>query len=813
MSYAEESPPSLKPRMREEATALAYEWRKLTRAATAVAIFTSPAFFLVLWKTWGWSIPVSLLGAFIGVIAFRGAVDVVVHKLIPTPSLYGAEKELLEEDIVSRRRVWYWRTRYRRLFWLFFSLFGLLVTLNLALKLGGINVSLLGTFGPLGELFIQFLPMVLILGLQLPLLFFINFAILFGPLLFFGIKQMKGYEPGDADWGVKLEDVRGQQEPKEEITRVISLWQAGEEFEKAGGKRERGLLFLGQPGTGKTMLSKGIATSFNCPFVTMPGSGFAQTFIGMDVIVVLILVAKARRLARKWGGQCIVFIDEIDAVGMRRAALGAGGGVPGGMFEPTAPGPDDLPFYGPWGARTASGDVIIESRAWRERLFADRAQPPAAIYPRPLARLNDRINNFIAPGMMGGMGSGMALNQLLVQMDGVDEPPFMKRMFTKRFNTFLDASYIIPQRLFGKRLRLPAPKPRDEQIYFIGATNAPIQSLDPALIRPGRMGRHIFFRTPTKDDRLDIFDLYMGKVDHEPDLDTGRRRDELARITSGYSPAMIEQVCSMALTYAHSEGREAFGRADIVEAMTTVETGTAQGVEYVPEETRAVALHEAGHAIGSYLFQENIEATRLTVRKRGTALGHFQGAEKEERFSAWQSEVMADLIMTLAAMASEHVFYNENSVGVGGDVHSASFRALSMVGAAAMAPEHVDLEGRFTSEEDEEAEREKIMTRFERIGNKIIHRSDPGAGSPYAETFTGVMTDPFKRAMAAQILGQAYVYAYNAMRQNRAALERIAEELVKKRELHGDEVVELLTEVRPVKPQIDLLAKESWPKL
>ena len=134
-----------------------------------------------------------------------------------------------------------------------------------------------------------------------------------------GIQQIKGYEPGDADWGVKLADVRGQAEAKEEIMRVVSLWQSGEEFEKAGGKRERGVLFLGPPGTGKTMLSKGIATSFNCPFVTIPGSGFAQTFIGMDAVIVRFLARKAKRLAAKWGGQCIVFIDEIDAVGMRRS--------------------------------------------------------------------------------------------------------------------------------------------------------------------------------------------------------------------------------------------------------------------------------------------------------------------------------------------------------------------------------------------------------------------------------------------------------------------------------------------------------------
>jgi len=130
----------------------------------------------------------------------------------------------------------------------------------------------------------------------------------------------------------------------------------------------------------------------------------------------------------------------------------------------------------------------------------------------------------------------------------------------------------------------------------------PIEVLDPALTRPGRMGRHIWFRTPTKDDRLDIFELYLQKVDHEPDLDTPRRREELARITSGYSPAMIEQCSSMALTIAHAEGRRLFGWSDLVEAMTTVETGTAQNIEYIAEETRAVAIHEAGHAL-NYAFR------------------------------------------------------------------------------------------------------------------------------------------------------------------------------------------------------------------
>ena len=140
-------------------------------------------------------------------------------------------------------------------------------------------------------------------------------------------------------------------------------------------------------------------------------------------------------------------------------------------------------------------------------------------------------------------------------MDGIDDPPLIKRVFTNRLNTFLDALYVVPQQLGPVKLRLPPPKPRKEEIYFIGACNVPMESLDPALTRPGRMGRHIYFRTPTWEDRRDIFDLYITKVAHDEELDTPKKRDELARVTSGYSPAMIDQVCSMALTYAHADGR------------------------------------------------------------------------------------------------------------------------------------------------------------------------------------------------------------------------------------------------------------------
>ena len=807
MSYVEDRP-EVRPAFSDASRELALEWRKLTRAATVVAVLTSPATLFYLTLQHGWPFGWALVVTFLSVVMFRGLVDVLAHRFIPRASLYGAEKPLLEEDVVARRRAWFWRTKWRRWTWILGSLLVLLMAINVIHGAADGSASLGDTISMLGDALPAVLASLLPYVFIFPLLFLFNFLIIFGPLVFFGIKQMKGYEPGDADWGVRLDDVRGQAEPKEDVTRVIALWQAGEEFRAAGGKPERGLLFIGAPGTGKTMLSKAIATSFNSPIMTMPGSGFASAFMGLDAVIVQILIARARRLARKWGGQCIIFIDEIDAVGLRRQALGSG--LAGAMTPSPGSGSfHDFAFHGPMGALTSSGDLVLETRAWREKLFAARAAQPVDPLPPFWRGVTEKIQGFMMPGMMGG--GQLALNQLLVQMDGVDEPPFKKRFLTRRINTLLDATYLVPQRVGTLALRLAPPRPRSEQIYFIGATNVPLERLDPALIRPGRMGRHIWFRTPTKDDRIDIFDLYLRRVAHQPDLDTERRRDELARITNGYSPAMIEQVCSMALTFAHSEGRAEFSWQDIVEAMTTIESGTAVRIEYVPAETRAVAIHEAGHAVASHVYMKDVLSTRLSIRKRGNSLGHHQAIEKEERFSSWRSEEFAKLIWTLGAMAAERVFYGENSTGVGGDLESATTRAAWMVGVCGMGPEPIDLRDQVPA--DELAELEKaVMDRFDRIGQRLMNRVSNGSalqGDPIAS----VLADPGKRRAAAQILGQAYVAAQALIEANRAQVEAIADTLVERRELHGDEVVALLERHDLQRPEFDLTDEQRWPKL
>ena len=270
----------------------------------------------------------------------------------------------------------------------------------------------------------------------------------------------------------------------------------------------------------------------------------------------------------------------------------------------------------------------------------------------------------------------------------------------------------------------------------------------------------------------------------------------------------------MALTIAHHEGRMNFRREDLFEAMTTVESGTAINIEYVPEETRAVAIHEAGHAAAAHVYMKGFESSRLSIRMRGRSLGHHQAFETEERFSRWRSEEMGALVHVLGAMAAERVFYGENSNGVGGDVQHVTVRAALMVGAAAMAPEPIDVSvnGRPRRKASTDEARELIAKRFEAIGTQIMNRT--GGGGPFHhDPIANVLNDRDKRALAAQLLGQAYVIAHNFIEANRESVERIAEAVVERREIYGDDLVELLQRSNLTRPEIDFADEKSWPKL
>src|SRR5215216_70681 len=438
---ASEAGTASSPRRLETDSQLSDDWRRLGRAATAVAVVTAPVAFTWFHKHNGWGVGWSLLATIIEIGAFRGVIDVILRRVIPWPSLFGTDDARLRaEDAVNRRRAWFWRWVLR---WVFRIVVLITVVWLFRTQIKGQDTTWPATASSMwdGLGHVLSTPALWVQVVFVFFLFLANFLIFMGPMMLMGISQIRAFEPGDAEWGVKLDDVRGQAEAKEEIRQVVNLWQSGEAFERAGGKRERGVLFRGAPGTGKTMLAKAIATGFNSPFVTIPGSGFAQTFIGIDVLIVRFLAAKARRLARKWGGTCIIFIDEIDAVAMRRQSLGQSHTV--GEYSGAARLEDFL-FFGPNGALNPSGDMILETRAWREKMFEQRA-PQVQRAPGFVQRVGGIVNQAF-PGMMGGMGQ-MALNQLLVVMDGIDNPRFTHRVFVNKTNTFLDALYVIPARI------------------------------------------------------------------------------------------------------------------------------------------------------------------------------------------------------------------------------------------------------------------------------------------------------------------------------------------------------------------------------
>ena len=521
----------------------------------------------------------------------------------------------------------------------------------------------------------------------------------------------------------------------------------------------------------------------------MPGSGFAQTFIGMDVIVVMFLIRKARKLARKWGGQCIIFIDEIDAVGLRRQALGNALRRDAAARSPTSTSRSSTGR----GARLRLGRPHLETAAWREHLFASRAPGVVPVYRRRSRACYGRINDFIVPGGDGRRGRRHGA-QPAADPDGRRRRAASSGASCGPTASTTSSTPATSSRAGSSdgRCGCRPPKPRPEQIYFIGATNVPIDRLDPALIRPGRMGRHVWFRTPTKDDRADIFDLYLGKVDHDADLDTPERRDELARITNGYSPAMIEQVCSMALTYAHADGPRGFAWEDIVEAITTIESGTAQNIDYVAEES-ALDGDPRGRPRGRQPRLHAVAPVDAPVDPQARRLARPPpGDEKRSASSRWRHEEVAELVLTLGAMAAEHVFYGENCTGVGGDVQSATIARRCMVGFVGHGPEPVDLRPSCSTATKARgapsSEYHAPLRAHRPEDHQPLARHDaerrPDRGDPRRSRTSAA---PRAISSARPTSPRSPASATTASKS-----PTIADELVERKELFGDEVLELL---------------------
>ena len=269
-------------------------------------------------------------------------------------------------------------------------------------------------------------------------------------------------------------------------------------------------------------------------------------------------------------------------------------------------------------------------------------------------------------------GTGGTVNELLIQMQSFDDPPGAQMFFNKIkdfINTFLPLN-----RQFKKSSAEYA------NVLVIAATNRG-DMLDPALLRPGRFDRRLYFDVPSRSGRRDLIDYFLGKKSHGPDLDGPARRDELAGMTFGYSPVMIEHLFDEALIWALRGGRDAMKWEDVTRAKLTGEIGLPAPVSYTADERRAIATHEAGHAVAAYLCGAGRTLEVLSIIKRRDALGLLGHSETEERFTKTRTELEALLKISLGGMAAEEIFEGESGTGPAGDLAHATQIAAEMIGS------------------------------------------------------------------------------------------------------------------------------------
>ncbi|GGM78933.1 hypothetical protein GCM10010106_26860 [Thermopolyspora flexuosa] len=470
-------------------------------------------------------------------------------------------------------------------------------------------------------------------GLQLAFAFFFIIFQFVGLFWFLSRGGIDTYYPDDIK--TRFSDVWGQDHVVERVKENIVFLEKPDEIEEKGGYVPSGLLLWGPPGTGKTLMAEAVAGETGKPYVFVDPGAFINMFMGVGILKVKSLFRKLRKLALRYGG-VIVFFDEADSLGSRGALAQQGPpGIGTGMM------PQAFATSGCNGFGYLSPHVQWElSRA----ALSSHDDAPQV-----------RRNRFF----VGGMGGGNAgtLQALLTELSGLKKP----RGFINRY----------VRRLLGMR---PKPPPK-YRILVMMATNMP-NALDEALLRPGRIDRIYKVGYPSKEGRVRTYQGYFAKVKHEL---TDEQIDKLATITPYYSGAKIKDLVNEALIMAIRDGREVITWQDVMKAKHLKSLGPPEGVEYVERERHATAVHEACHAVMAYRVRHHLEIDIATIEKGAGYLGMVSSIPVEDQFTEWRSTYEADILVSLASLAGERMFFgNDNSSGVSGDLDSATTVAALM---------------------------------------------------------------------------------------------------------------------------------------
>ena len=493
--------------------------------------------------------------------------------------------------------------------------------------------------------------------------------------------------------GMTFADVRGIDVVLEEVTRTLQIFLTYRTFrDELGGNPRRGILFEGKPGTGKTHLAKAMAAEAGVPFLFVSAPAFQSMWFGMTAFKIRSFFKALRKAARKEGG-AIGFIEEIDAVGSSR-----GGGVHAGA---------------PMGEKAIAAEKFVDS------------------------------------------GSSGMVNELLIQLQSFDSPPFWRRVK----NWFIDlANLLMPATSQIKK------RPADySNVLIIGATNR-ADSLDPALMRPGRFDRILYFDLPSRAGRRDLIDYFLSRRAHDPELDRNELREEFAAMSLGYSPAMLEHVLDEALVWAMRDGRGGLNWRDVQRARLTEEIGLGQPVAYTEREKDLIATHEAGHAVAAYLCGRDRKLEVLSIIKRRGSLGLLAHSDLEERFTNTRSELEARLKIMLAGMAAEELYFSESGTGPASDLQAATDLGAQMIGAFGMGPSLISF--------------------------------NAAHGSQGINVVAKVMSDEEGRKAVDELLRRHKDEVFHLLHENRDLIDALRDALLAREELLGDEILAVLAEVQ-----------------
>ena len=442
--------------------------------------------------------------------------------------------------------------------------------------------------------------------------------------------------------GIKFTDVAGEDEAKENLTEIVEYLHDPDKYKEIGASMPKGILLVGPPGTGKTMLAKAVAGEANVPFFSMSGSEFVEMFVGMGASKVRDLFKQAKEKA-----PCIVFIDEIDAIGKKRD------GQVGGNDE-------------------------------REQ----------------------------------------TLNQLLTEMDGFEG---------------------------------------NNGVIILAATNRP-ESLDPALLRPGRFDRRVPVELPDLKGREEILKVHARKIKVADNVDFNK----IARMASGASGAELANIVNEAALRAVRDGRKFATQADLEESIEVVIAGyQKKNAILTDKEKRIVAYHEIGHALVAAKQTNSAPVQKITIVPRTSgALGYTMQVEEEGNHYLMTKEEMENKIATLTGgRAAEEIAFGSVTTGASNDIEQATKLAKGMITRYGMSKDF-------------------DMVAMETVTNQYLGGDSSLTCS--METQTAIDKE------VVELVKKQHEKAGQILMENRAKLDELSQYLYEKETITGEEFMKIL---------------------